>query len=242
MTDVINQAPSPSRPIRVVILEDQLYAARGIQIVLESQGGIEVVGCIADHTEMLDLVARSNPNVALVDLKLSGNIHNGIRVVEQLTASHPGVKCIVLTSFPEIQHFLACVKAGAKAFVSKDADPNVRPTLPELVRTVVKGGRYYDPELVEQMAVLFPEDPRPADRPHDATDVQLTPREIEVLELLVAKKSNHEIGETLVISPNTVKTHVSSICAKLGADDRHQAALIGIARGLVARPEEDTGS
>lgn len=241
MTDGINPTPLPSRPIRVVILEDQLYAARGIQIVLESQSSIEVVGCIADHTKILDLVARSNPDVALVDLKLSGNIHNGIRVVEQLTASHPSVKCIVLTSFPEIQHFLACVKAGAKAFVSKDADPNVRPTLPELVRTIAKGGRYYDPELVEQMASLFPENPRAADHPLDVSDAQLTPREIEVLELLVIKKSNHEIGETLVISPNTVKTHVSSICVKLGADDRYQAALYGIARGLVARPVDDTG-
>lgn len=240
MAPINIQTAQPAQPIRVVILEDQLYAARGIQVVLESQSGIEVLGCIADHTQMMELVASCGPDVALVDLKLSGNINNGIQVVEQLKAAHPRVKCIVLTSFPELKHFLACVKGGAKAFVSKDADPNVRPTLPDLVRTVAKGGRYYDPELVEQMAALFSDDPPAADQSLDATGAQLTPRELEVLDLLIAKNTNQEIAEALVISTNTVKAHVSSICAKLGADDRHQAALIGIARGLASRPQDDS--
>lgn len=237
MVDTSIPEPKPTRTVRVIILEDQLYTAHGIQVMLESHQDIEVVYTTADHTKMLKLVADSRPDAAVVDLKLSGSINKGIHVLEQLREAHPDVRCIVLTSFPEVKHFLACMKAGAKAFVSKDADPQMRPTLPDLVHTVAKGGRYYDPELVEQMAALFPEGQPATDQPLHPTDAQLTSRELEVLELLIAKKTNQEIAEALVISPNTVKAHVSNLCTKLGADDRYEAALIGIARQLTSRPQ-----
>lgn len=239
MTGMSRRDGDPKGAVRVVILEDGYFASTGMQVVLEREDDIEVVGDTADHTNILALVEQSAPDVAIVDLKLSGSIENGIEAISGIHRAFPEVQCVVVTSFPELPHFLACVKAGARAFICKDADPKLSPSLPDLVRKVSKGGRYYDPELVEHMVNYIDGGHLHREQLSGESETQLTQRELEVLDLLIEERSNQEIADALVISSNTVKVHVSNICSKLGVENRHQAALVGIRRGLSSRGGDD---
>ncbi|MFX1411452.1 MAG: LuxR C-terminal-related transcriptional regulator, partial [Promethearchaeota archaeon] len=214
-----------------------------ITAVLEGHDDIAVVGASAEPGDILTLIDSHEADLAIIDLKLHGRLDVGIDAIQQIKSRFPEVKCMVLTSFPELPNFLDAYNAGAEAFVRKEHF-DYEPSLADLIRLVVAGGRYYDPALVSQMIPYLDTSRLPMRGESVRTrGLDLTKRELEVLSLIVNKCSNQEIAEKLVISAHTVKRHVSSILYKLNATDRHQAALLAVSMGLVAKPvgEERSG-
>lgn len=219
--------------LKIAILEDGPYALHGIKLVLEAERDLQVVGAVGDPEQMLKIVETKHPDIAIVDLKISGQFV-GATIVAEIKMRFPRVECIVLTSFPELEHFLAAYHAGAKAFVFKDGDPELRPSLPALVRIVASGGQYHDPELMDQiLSYLNPSRPPLDVLSMEADTINLTERELQILSLLAKKQSNSEIAKNLVISVNTVKQHVSRILGKLHAKDRHEAVLVAMSKNLL---------
>jgi len=215
-------------PFKVVILEDGKYHRMGMTIELEASPDIEVVGSSAQPNEIIEWVKQYKPDVAFIDLRIYGDINVGASTIREIKSLRPETRCIVLTAFPDLPNFLAAFDAGAEGFIRKAALPDQQPLLPELVRIVTAGGRYYDSEIVSQMRQCL--DPTRLPQFHHAEN-PLTPREREVLLELALNKSNADIAESLVISEHTVKAHISSIMSKLNVRDRREAALVAAAQG-----------
>jgi DNA-binding NarL/FixJ family response regulator len=235
------RADTTSDKIKVVILEDNRHHRAGMVHELAAAEEIEVVGASAQPGEILALVKEQRPHVAFIDLKIQDDISVGSKTIQEIKSISPDVKCIVLTAFPELPNFLAAFDAGAEGFIPKDAQPEHQPSLLELIKVVTAGGRYYDPDVVDQMRHYL--DDTRLTRAESSTykeETPLTPREQEVLLELAKGHSNRQIAEELVISPHTVKTHIGSIKTKLGAQDRHQAVLLAMSRGLLGPTQAKT--
>jgi DNA-binding NarL/FixJ family response regulator len=198
-------------PIRVVVVDDHAVVRDGIGRLLDSADGIEVVGVAGDGAEALDVVARTAPDVVLMDLSMP-NV-DGVRATQALTASGAATRVVVLTTFADQQRILDALAAGASGYLLKDAAPD---EVIGAVRTVMEGGAPLDPKAAR---VLL--DSRRAARP--AQD--LSPREREVLSLLATGLANKQIARKLGIAERTVKAHLTRIFEQLGVTDRTQAAL-----------------
>ncbi len=225
--------------LTVAVLEDHRHERMGMVIELNEVADIEVVAATADPEEIINLVKSQPPDVVFIDLKIGGDIRVGIEVIQQIKASAPQVKCIVFTAFPNLERFVAAFDAGAEGFMRKDASLDQQPSLGDLARQIKAGGRYYDADLVGQMRSYLDEDRLPF-APKDETGQYrnpLTKREQEILLLLQKRYDNAKIAEVLVISPNTVKTHIHHMARKLGAKDRHEIVYIAIARGWLQDPD-----
>jgi DNA-binding NarL/FixJ family response regulator len=234
-----HQKHNPQK-ISVIILEDNRFEIVGMMAELKMDENVEIIKASPDPDEVLIAVKDHQPDVVFVDLKIQGNFNVGITVIQEIKAISPAVKCVVLTAFPELQYFLASFDAGAEGFVRKDALPSQQPSLADLCRIVIAGGRYYDPYLVGQMRAYLDLSRLPlATPPSQLAENPLTTREQEVLAKLVAGKTSSVIAKELVISENTVKTHLNNIKAKLGARNRHEAILIALARGWLSNSAVD---
>lgn len=224
-----------SQPFKVVILEDGKYHRMGMTTELATSPDIEVVGASAQPDEIIEFVKKYQPDVAFIDLRIYGDMNAGASTIREIKALQPDVKCIVLTAFVDLSNFLAAFDAGAEGFIRKDALPDQQPLLPELVRIVTAGGRYYDPGIVSQMRqFLDPTRLPPQQFPVGNMENPLTNREREVLRELAKNKSNAEIADRLVISEHTVKAHISSIMTKLNVRDRREATLLAVAQGWLS--------
>ena len=212
--------------IRVLIVDDHPAVRRGLRTFLELADDIEVTGEAADGVAALELVARTAPDVMLLDMVLPGM--GGMEVLRELRLRGLSTRALVVTSFTDHRRIVPAVRAGARGYLSKDVDPQA---LVAAVRSVHAGHLLLEPEAV---AALLGES---AERPPVAP--ALTARERDVLGLIADGRSNREIARALVLSEKTVKTHVSSILLKLGLSDRTQAALYAVRAGLV-REAADT--
>jgi DNA-binding NarL/FixJ family response regulator len=182
----------------------------GLRSFFEVQDGIEVTGEAGTAEQALALVATTKPDVVLMDLMLPGM--SGIEAVRRITADHPDVKVLVLTSFAGDDTVIEAVRAGAAGYLLKDIKPS---ELAGALRTVHAGGAPLDPQVAAAvMRNVSEPDPE-----------HLTPREREVLDLIARGLSNRLIARELALSEKTVKAHVSAILSKLGVADRTQAAL-----------------
>ena len=197
--------------IRVVLVDDHAIVRSGLERLLATADGIEVVGTAADGLEAVDLVAHSAPDVVLMDLSMPG--FDGVEATRRIAAEWPATRVLVLTSFSDERRILAAVDAGARGYVLKHVDPDA---LVEAIRAVHQGGSPLDPEVGR--VVLETHRSAPA-RP------ELTDREREVLALVRAGLANKEIARRLDISERTVKAHLTSVFQRLGVTDRVQAAL-----------------
>lgn len=223
------QNGSGSPKLKVVILEDSKFALAGMLASLEAQTDIEVVGATAVPEEAIALVEAHHPQVAIIDLRIRKRFDLGFGVLRAISERFADVNCIVVTAFSELRHLVSSLEAGAKAFLSKDADWDLQPSLPDLVRKIAAGGTYYDPAMTEQMLpYVSGQQPLVPDRGVSRVASPLTPREREVLTLIVAQHSNKEIATELHITVNTVKAHVSSVLEKLHAKDRHEARWLAL--------------
>ena len=206
-----------TRPISVLIVDDHPVVRRGLRVLLEVQDGIEVAGEAGDGATALALAAEHAPDVILLDLKLPGM--DGIAVLGELRDRDSAARVLVLTSATEPASASLAVRSGAAGVLYKDVDPDA---LVRAIRSVHDGYLLLAPEaagsLVRSAGTWGP----------GAALETLTSREREVLAELTKGRSNREIARALGVSEKTVKAHVSSVLAKLGVQDRTQAALLAV--------------
>jgi len=208
-------------PISVLIVDDHPVVRRGLRVLLEVQDGIEVAGEAGDGAAALALASERAgpggrpPDVILLDLKLPGL--DGIAVLNELKARRNPARVLVLTSVTDHAAAAAAMRAGAAGVLYKDVDPDA---LVRAIRAVHDGHLLLAPEAAGTLL-------RQAAWPARGLDA-LTGREREVLAELAQGRSNREIARALHVSEKTVKAHVSSVLAKLGVQDRTQAALLAV--------------
>ena len=204
-------------PIRVLIVDDHPVVRRGLRVLLEVQDGIEVVGEAGDGPAALAQAAELLPDVILLDLKLPGM--DGHAVLAELKAAGNSARVLVLTSVTEPASASLAVRSGASGVLYKDVDPDA---LVRAIRSVHDGHLLLAPEAAGSLV-------RNGGgwNPVAGLDA-LTGREREVLAEIAKGRSNREIARALTVSEKTVKAHVSSVLAKLGVQDRTQAALIAV--------------
>ena len=200
-------------PIRVLIVDDHPVVRQGLRVLLEVQDGIEVTGEAGDGPTALARAAEHQPDVILLDLKLPGL--DGLAVLEQL--KHTTAKVLILTSLTDPVAAGRAMREGAAGVLYKDVDPDA---LVRAIRAVHDGHLLLAPEAAETLL-------QPATWQNRGLDA-LTAREREVLAELAQGRSNREIARALHVAEKTVKAHVSSVLAKLGVQDRTQAALLAV--------------
>ena len=212
--------------VRVVLVDDQTLVRTGFRLVLDETGDIEVVGEAADGAQALDVIARTRPDVVLMDVRMPGL--DGIETTRRIRSGPYPTKVIILTTFDLDEYVLAGLRAGASGFLLKDA---LAVDLVSAVRVVAAGEAVAAPSVTRRLiAHYLAKTPVPpaADRRLAA----LTTREREVLTLVTRGLSNPEIATALNLSESTVKTHLGRILAKLDLRDRVQAVILGYECGL----------
>jgi NarL family two-component system response regulator LiaR len=210
--------------IRVLVADDHEIVRKGLQALLASEPGIEVVGEARDGAEAVAGAEALHPDVILMDLVMP--VMDGIEATRSITANQPASRILVLTSFATDDKVLPAIKAGALGYLMKDTGPD---ELIEAIRQVHRGEPCLDASIARK---LLSELSRPPQQP--LTREPLTPRELDVLRLIADGKSNREIADRLTISDMTVRTHVSNILSKLHLASRTQAALYALRTGLAS--------
>jgi DNA-binding NarL/FixJ family response regulator len=212
--------------IRILLADDQSLVRAGFRMILNAEPDLEVV---AEAENGLEAVAQSDalrPDVVLMDIRMPGL--DGIEATRQIAARDGAPRVLVLTTFDLDEYVFASLRAGASAFLLKDARED---QLVAAIRVVADGGSLFAPSVTRRLIERFA-DSAPAAAP-PANLEQLTSREQEVLRLLARGLSNAEIAAELVVSEHTTKTHVASILQKLDLRNRVQAVVLAYESGLV---------
>jgi DNA-binding NarL/FixJ family response regulator len=219
------------QPLRIVIADDQASVREGLVLLLGGLPGIDVVGAAADGEQALDLVAEHQPDAILLDLHMP--VLDGIGATRRLVAEHPGVAIVVLTTYVDDSSVLEALQAGARSYLTKDAD---RTDIAQALQAAAHGLTVFDPRVHATLLSAASAGPglsgpvsaassaatagtASAPRPPDPPD-GLTQREIEILSLIAQGLTNPEIAGRLFLSNHTVKTHINRIFAKTGSRDR----------------------
>ena len=219
---------APAAPVRIVVADDHQIVRNGFAGLLDTQPDFTVVGTAEDGAEAVRVGRGTSPDVVLMDIRMPGT--DGIEATRQLTS--PGSdrpRVLILTTFDLDEYVYDALQAGASGFLLKDAPPE---SLFEAVRVVAAGDALLAPAVTRRLIAEFAR-LRPPQRTRPEDLEALTRREVEILGLVAAGLSNHEIAERLVLSNETVKTHVSHVLRKLGLRDRAQAVVAAYESGLV---------
>jgi DNA-binding NarL/FixJ family response regulator len=201
--------------IKILIVDDHNIVRQGLAALLKTVPGFAVAAEAADGEQAVELFRKHKPDVTLMDLRLPKM--NGVDAIARIRDASPAARIIVLTTFDGDEDIYRALQAGAKGYLLKGMDLS---ELTEAIRTVHAGRTRIPPRVAEKLAERM-------------GAASLTARELEVLRLIVAGKSNKDIGTALFISEATVKTHVNSLLSKLGVEDRTQAATTALQRGIV---------
>jgi DNA-binding NarL/FixJ family response regulator len=223
--------------IKVLLVDDQTLIRQGIRLLLEIEPDIQVVGQAADGRAALEQVEALHPDVVLMDVRMPEM--DGVAVTRILSASHPEVKVIILTTFEDDETVFEGLKAGARGYLLKDISSE---EMAQAVRKVAAGEALIQSRLTRKVLAEFSRLATATDRQAasksapvaQALPVALTERELQVLQALAHGLSNREIADSLVITEGTVKNHVSSLIEKMGVRDRTQVVLKAQALGLIA--------
>jgi len=216
--------------LRVIVADDHALVRHGFQSILASEDDIDVVGEASDGREALSIASAEQPDVVLMDIRMP--VMDGIEATRLITSDSQLTRTsvIVLTTFDLDEYVFGAIRAGASGFLLKGVEPM---QLIGAVRTVAAGEALLDPGATRRLIEAYVNGP--PERPPKAASLpnDLTSREIELLTLIAGGSTNAEIAEHLVISPLTVKSHVSRILTKMGARDRTQLVVMAYESGLV---------
>lgn len=210
--------------IRLVVADDQALVRAGLRLILEAEDDLVVVGEAADGDQAVQLCGQNRPDVVLMDVRMPGT--DGLTATRRLTAADTGPRVLVLTTFEDDDVLWGAIESGAAGFVLKDTPAD---DLVAAIRMTANGGSWLDPRVTPRLLARL----RTHVRPDTSALDQLTPRELEVLDLMARGRTNLEIADQLYLGERTVKTHVGSIFVKLGARDRAAAILAAFRAGLV---------
>ena len=209
-------------PLRIVIADDQASVRQGLVLLLDGLPDIEVVGAAADGEQALDLVAEHHPDAILLDLNMP--VLDGIGAIRRLRAEHPDVAVVVLTTYADDSSVLDALRAGARSYLTKDAD---HADIARALQAAADGLTVFDPRVHDTLLAATSAPAAPERAPAAPPPDGLTQRELEILRLIARGLTNPEIAAELYLSNHTIKTHISRIFAKTGSRDR--AAAIGYA-------------
>lgn len=219
-------------PVRILLVDDQQLIRLGFGLVLGAEDDLDVVGEASNGAEAIDLAARLQPDVILMDVRMPGL--NGIEATRRIVAANPDSRIIILTTFDLDEYAFGALRAGASGFLLKDALPN---ELTSAIRAVHAGDAAVSTRITKRMLELFatalPGTPTAAEDGSAAELAELTPREHDILVAMAEGLSNAEIAAHFVLSESTVKTHVGRVLMKLQLRDRVQAVIFAYKHGLV---------
>ena len=202
-------------PIRILIVDDHHIVRQGLAALLRTVPDFNVVAEASDGEQAVQLFREHRPDVTLMDLRLPKM--NGADAIARIRVDFPAARIVVLTTFDGDEDIYRALQAGAKGYLLKGMD---LAELTDTIRIVHAGKTRIPSSVAEKLAERM-------------SGASLTARELEVLRLIVAGRSNRDIGGALFISEATVKTHVNSLLSKLGVEDRTQAATTALQRGIV---------
>ena len=213
--------------IRILLVDDQALFREGLHTLLSVHADLEVVGEANNGEEAVQKTAELNPDVVLMDLRMP--ILNGVAATRRITAQHPDVRVIVLTTFDDDEDIFEGLRAGAIGYLLKDVPS---PKLVEAIRAAARGESFLQPSVAAKIVAEFTR--MTTQTPPTQPLVEpLSGRELEILQLVGTGASNKEVAAQLFITEGTVKNHMSNILSKLGVRDRTQAALKARELGLI---------
>jgi DNA-binding NarL/FixJ family response regulator len=215
--------------MKVLLVDDEPLIRTGLRAILDAEPDLSVVGEADDGAAVAPLVRRLRPDVVVMDIRMPGvdGIEATGRILAHVDAPPP---ILILTTFEHDDHVFEALRAGASGFLLKRAEPA---ELVRAIRLLAEGDSLLFPAAIRRLAARQAPAPR---------DLDLTAREAEILRAMARGLSNAEIAEELVVSLETVKTHVSAILTKLGARDRTQAVIRAYDSGFVSPSREGDGS
>jgi DNA-binding NarL/FixJ family response regulator len=209
--------PLATQPTRIFVLDDHELVRRGLIDLMASTPDLVVVGEAATAEGALRRIPAVRPDIALLDERLPDG--SGISVCRDIRSSHPDIRCLILTSFDDDEALYAAVMAGASGYLLKEM---VGSTLLEDIRQVARGRSLLDPAVTQKLIERLRAPAR-----QDPMTKGLTPRELEIIDLIADGCTNRQIGERLFLAEKTVKNYVTSVLMKLGMERRTQAAVFG---------------
>jgi DNA-binding NarL/FixJ family response regulator len=204
-----------ARLIRILTVDDHALLRKGISALVNAEPDMKLIAEASNGQEAIEAFRSHRPDVTLMDLQMPDL--NGTEAIDRIRGEFPEARIIVLTTYTGDVQVLRALKAGARAYVLKG---HVHRELLDTIRAVHAGQKRIPPDIAAQLA-------------EHAADDELTQREIDVLRLIAAGNSNKLIADQLSIGEATVKSHVSNILSKLGANDRAHAVTIGLKRGII---------
>jgi two-component system NarL family response regulator len=214
LAGVETKRPTGKR-IRVLIADDHAVVRRGLAAIINLEDDVQVVGEVGDGIEAVASWRQLRPDVTLMDLRMPGM--EGVEAIDRIRKEDPSAAIIVLTTFDHDEDIYAGLRAGAKAYLLKDVQPE---ELFRCIRAVHAGEAYLQPKLAAKLAQRVQDEP-------------LTEREAQILKLLAEGKSNRAIASSLSISESTVKSHLKTLFVKLDVTSRAEAIALAAKRGLV---------
>jgi DNA-binding NarL/FixJ family response regulator len=219
--------------VRIVVADDQQVVREGFASLLETQSDFTVVGTASDGADAVRICHELRPDVVVMDVRMPGT--DGIEATRQLAGSGPdGPRILILTTFDLDEYVYDALRAGASGFLLKDVTAE---QLFDAVRVIAAGDALLAPAITRRLIGEFAQlHPKP-EAPSTSALAELTPRETEVLRLVAEGLSNPEIAARLIVTEETVKTHVSHVLRKLGLRDRTQAVIAAYESGLVVARE-----
>jgi len=211
-----------SEMIRILVVDDHAVVRKGLIMVLRQETDFEVVGDAQNGRAGLESAQNINPDIVLIDLVMPEM--DGQEMALALRKSHPNIKIMMLTGTEVDDRVYDLVAAGVEGYVLKNIEPG---ELVRAIRSVINGEAYLHPDVMKKVVTRMQNQTKPT------SFTTLTPRELEVLEWMATSKTYRQIGETLNVSEETIRSHAKSILEKLGEPNRAQAVLAAIRRGVI---------
>jgi two-component system, NarL family, response regulator DevR len=210
------EARMASMTTKVFLLDDHEIVRRGLRDLLEAEDDLTVVGEAGTAEQALNRIPATQPDVAVLDVRLGGDTESGIEVCREVRSQHPEVRCIMLTSFADDEALFAAIMAGASGYILKQVRGS---DLVDAIRRVGRGESLIDPALTGRLLERLRTKPEQEDELAGLSD-----QERKILDLIAEGYTNRQIAETIFLAEKTVKNYVSNLLAKLGMSRRTEAA------------------